>query len=154
MDIQSIIFANDHAGLQCKNQLINFLHNNKIINKYFYNGIRITDAGCYFNKNSDYSDFAHIAIKNSLENNAIVVLICSTGNGVSMTANKYPSKRAALCWNSEIAKLARKHNDANVLCIPANFISVIESRKILLAFLTTRFEGGRHIRRIQKINIK
>ena len=153
MNVQPIIFANDHAGFECKNQLINFLHNNNIIKKYFYNGIRITDTGCYSNDSVDYPDFAHIAIKNSLENNAIVILICSTGNGVSMTANKYPGKRAALCWNSEIAQLARQHNNANVLCIPANFVSLVEARKILLTFLTTKFDGGRHERRIKKINI-
>ena len=154
MTTSPIIFGNDHAGFQYKTQLLNFLDKNHIIEKYFPYGIRTTDVGCYSDNSVDYSDFVHIAIKNSLENNAIVILICGSGNGVSMTANKYPSKRAALCWNAEIAKLAREHNDANVLCIPARFVSVIEARKIVLTFLTTKFEGGRHERRIKKIPIK
>jgi len=150
--MQSIIFGNDHAGFEYKTQLLDFLDKNKIIEKYFPEGIRTTDVGCYSDDSVDYPDFVHIAIENSLENDAIVVLICGSGNGVSMTANKYPSKRAALCWNVEIAKLARQHNNANVLCIPARFVSIIESRKILLTFLTTKFEGGRHERRVKKIN--
>ena len=150
--MRPIIFGSDHAGFEYKTQLLNFLDKNEIIKKYFPDGIRTTDVGCYSDNSVDYPDFAHIAIKNSLENEAIVVLICGSGNGVSMTANKYPSKRAALCWNAEIAKLARQHNDANVLCIPARFVSTIEARKILLTFLTTEFEGGRHERRVKKIN--
>ena len=147
-----IIFGNDHAGFEYKTQLLTFLDKNEIVEKYFPDGIRTTDVGCYSDDSVDYPDFVHIAIQNSLENEAIVVLICGSGNGVSMTANKYPSKRAALCWSAEIAKLARQHNDANVLCIPARFVSVIEARKILLTFLTTEFEGGRHERRVKKIN--
>lgn len=154
MTISPIIFGSDHAGFEYKTQLLEFLDKNTIIEKYFPTGIRTTDVGCYSEYSVDYPDFVHIAIKNSLENDAIVVLICGSGNGVSMTANKYPSKRAALCWNAEIAKLAREHNDANVLCIPARFVSVIEARKILLTFLTTEFEGGRHERRIKKIPIE
>ena len=150
--MQPIIFGNDHAGFDYKTQLLEFLDKNAIVEKYFPDGIRTTDVGCYSDDSVDYPDFVHIAIQNSLENDAIVVLICGSGNGVSMTANKYPSKRAALCWNAEIAQLARKHNDANVLCIPARFVSVIEARKIILTFLTTEFEGGRHERRVKKIN--
>ena len=150
--MQPIIFGNDHAGFDYKTQLLKFLDKNTIVEKYFPDGIRTTDVGCYSDDSVDYPDFVHIAIKNSLENNSVVVLICGSGNGVSMTANKYPSKRAALCWTVEIAKLARQHNDANVLCIPARFVSVIEARKILLTFLTTKFEGGRHERRVKKIN--
>ena len=150
--LPSIIFGNDHAGFEYKVQLINFLSNNRLVSEHFPKGIKISDFGCYSNNSVDYPDFAHNAIKNSLGNNSIVVLICGSGNGVSMTANKYPSKRAAICWNYEIAKLARQHNDANVLCIPARFVSIIDARKILLTFLTTKFEGGRHERRIKKIN--
>ena len=150
--MQPIIFGNDHAGFDYKTQLLEFLDKNTIVEKYFPDGIRTTDVGCYSDDSVDYPDFVHIAIKNSLENNSVVVLICGSGNGVSMTANKYPSKRAALCWTAEIAKLARQHNDANVLCIPARFVSVIEARKILITFLTTEFEGGRHERRVKKIN--
>lgn len=151
--MRSIIIGSDHAGFEYKEQLQLFLNKNEIIGKYFPGGIRCIDVGCYSNDSVDYPDFAHIAMKNSLENNAIVILICGSGNGVSMTANKYNNKRAAVCWNAEIAKLARKHNDANVLCIPARFVSVIEARKILITFLNTEFEGGRHERRVRKINI-
>ena len=149
----SIIFGSDHAGFECKNQLIEFLNDHDLIKKHFPEGLRTTDVGCYFKDSVDYPDFAHIAIQNSLENDAIVVLVCGSGNGVSMTANKYSSKRAALCWTNEIAALARQHNDANVLCIPARFINIITARKILFTFLTTEFEGGRHQRRVNKINI-
>jgi ribose 5-phosphate isomerase B len=150
--MQPIIFGNDHAGFEYKTQLLDFLDKNKLVETYFPEGVRATDVGCYSDDSVDYPDFVHTAIENSLENDAIVVLICGSGNGVSMTANKYPSKRAALCWNAEIAKLARQHNNANVLCIPARFVSIIESRNILLTFLTTEFEGGRHERRVKKIN--
>jgi ribose 5-phosphate isomerase B len=150
--MKSVIFGNDHAGFECKTQILDFLDKNEIVETYFPDGIRTIDVGCYSDDSVDYPDFVHIAIKNSLENDSIVVLICGSGNGVSMTANKYLNKRAALCWNSEIAKLARQHNNANVLCIPARFVSVIEARKILLTFLTTEFEGGRHERRVNKIN--
>jgi ribose 5-phosphate isomerase B len=150
--MQPIIFGNDHAGFEYKTQLLEFLDKNTIIKKYFPDTLRTTDVGCYSDDSVDYPDFVHIAIKNSLENEAIVVLICGSGNGVSMTANKYQTKRAAICWNAEIAKLARQHNNANVLCIPARFVSIVEARKILLTFLTTEFEGGRHEIRVKKIN--
>lgn len=146
-----IIFGNDHAGFECKTQLIDFLNNNSIVEKYLPDGVRTTDVGCYSDDSVDYPDYVHIAIKNSFVNNSFVVLICDSGNGVSMTANKYPTKRAAVCWNMEIAELARKHNNANVLCIPAKFVNLIEARKILITFLTTEFEGGRHERCIKKI---
>ena len=146
-----IIFGNDHAGFKYKEKLLEFLGKERIVKKYFPDGIRTTDVGCYSDESVDYPDFVHIAIKNSLANCAIVILICGSGNGVAMTANKYHSKRAALCWNAEIAKLARQHNNANVLCIPARFISIVEARRILITFLTTKFEGGRHERRVKKI---
>ena len=139
-----IAIGNDHAGPAYKEAIVNFL-NSKKITTFNYG----TDT----NDSVDYPDFIHpVAIDIANSKVDFGIIICGSGNGAAMTANKYPSKRAALCWNAEIAQLARKHNDANVLCIPARFVSVIEARKIILTFLTTEFEGGRHERRVKKIN--
>ena len=139
-----VSIGNDHAGVEHKKEIIDFLKKKKI---------EIINHGTNTKESVDYPDFIHPVASDVNSKKALKgIIICGSGNGVSMTANKYPSKRAALCWNAEIAKLAREHNDANVLCIPARFVSVIEARKIILTFLTTEFEGGRHERRVKKIN--
>jgi len=101
----------------------------------------------------DYPDVVHPLCKAMIDpNHTYGILICGSGNGVCMTANKYLHIRAALCWNEEIAILARKHNDANVLCLPARFINIETAQRILLQFLSSEFEGGRHENRVKKIN--
>lgn len=115
-------------------------------------GYSVRDFGSYSPDSIDYPDYAHLVA--SAVNNGqfqLAILICGSGNGVCMTANKYAKIRAALCWNTELARLARLHNDANILCLPGRFIPENEALNAVMAFLTTEFEGGRHQARIAKI---
>ena len=110
--------------------------------------------GTYSSDSVDYPDFAHpLAEKISNGENKYGILICGTGNGIGMTANKHANVRAALCWNVDIAALARQHNDANILVLPARFITEEDAFKVVETFFSTEFEGGRHQRRVEKINI-
>lgn len=139
-----IPIASDHAGFELKEIVINHLHSLNIDTK---------DFGTYSADSVDYPDFAHqvgSAVNRGDYPRGIV--ICGSGNGVQMTVNKYPNVRCALCWNEEIAQLARQHNDANVISMPARFISSDTALKIVDIFLNTPFEGGRHQRRVEKIN--
>jgi ribose 5-phosphate isomerase B len=133
----------DHAGFELKEIIINRLKDK---------GILFHDFGTYSTESTDYPDFAH-AVAKSVNSGEFEkgILICGSGNGVSMTANKYPGVRAALCWNREIARLARLHNDANILSLPGRFIDPEVALSALDAFLETDFEGGRHQRRVEKI---
>jgi ribose 5-phosphate isomerase B len=118
-------------------------------------GYSVRDFGSYSADSIDYPDMAHpvaSAVNNGLF--PMALLICGSGNGVCMTANKYPGIRAALCWNTELAKLARLHNNANILCLPGRFITEAEAFSAVMAFLTKDFEGGRHQARIDKIPLK
>jgi len=138
-------FAADHAGYQLKLFLIETLKNK---------GFEIVDFGTNSNESVDYPDFAH-PLALALENNEIDygIAICGTGNGITITLNKHQKIRAALCWTSEIAELARKHNNANICSLPARFISDSEAAKIVETFFTTDFEGGRHQHRLDKIPV-
>lgn len=117
-------------------------------------GYSVRDFGTYTPDSIDYPDVAHpIALAVNNGQYPLAILICGSGNGVCMTANKYAGIRAALCWNTELATLARQHNDANILCLPGRYISQYEALSAVLAFLTTDFDGGRHKTRIDKIPI-
>ncbi|HNX42905.1 MAG TPA: ribose 5-phosphate isomerase B [Bacteroidales bacterium] len=138
--------ASDHAGYELKE----FLKT-----KLAEAGYSLRDFGAYSAESVDYPDIAHSVC--SLVDKGqypCAVLICGTGNGMCMTANKYPNIRAGLCWSKDIAELIRRHNDANVICLPGRFIEQGEALKAVMAFLTTAFEGGRHERRISKIPLK
>jgi ribose 5-phosphate isomerase B len=138
-----IAIAADHAGFELKAQLIPFLHQL---------GLSIEDLGTHSLDSMDYPDVAHpLATQVESSEAEFGVLICGSANGVAMAANKHQGIRAAICWNTEIAFLARQHNNANVLCLPARFISVEEAFQITKTFLDTEFEGGRHQRRVDKI---
>ena len=115
-------------------------------------GYSVRDFGTYTADSVDYPDFAH-PVASAVNNGQfpMAILICGSGNGVCMTANKYAGIRAALCWNTELAHLARLHNDANIICLPGRFISEKEALSAVMSFLTTEFEGGRHQARIEKI---
>jgi ribose 5-phosphate isomerase B len=115
-------------------------------------GYSVRDFGSYSPDSIDYPDVAH-PVASAVENGQypLAILICGSGNGICMTANKHAGIRAALCWNTEIAELARRHNDANIICLPGRFISQYEALNAVMAFLTTDFEGGRHKTRIDKI---
>ena len=139
----NISIGNDHAGVDYKNFIIQELQE-----KY-----NIVNHGTDDESSVDYPDFAHpVSLDVNNKKSDLGILICGSGNGVAMTANKHKSIRSALCWNSKIAALARQHNDANILSLPARFISLEEAKEIVDLFLSTEFEGGRHQRRIDKIN--
>jgi ribose 5-phosphate isomerase B len=136
--------GSDHAGFSLKKQLIEYLNSKNISYK---------DKGCYSEERADYPDFAH-EVANGVMNGECKfgILMCGSGNGINMAANKHKGIRAALCWNSEIAALARQHNDANILVLPARFIDEKEAVRCIDAFLNSSFEGGRHADRIKKID--
>lgn len=138
-----ISIGNDHAGYIRKNVLLEYL------NKEDHN---IKNYGTDTVTSVDYPDFVHPVAKDIIEGNAdFGILLCGSGNGVAITANKYKEVRAALCWNKELANLARAHNNANILCIPSRFITEENLLDIVESFLKTPFEGGRHQRRVDKI---
>jgi ribose 5-phosphate isomerase B len=140
---EKILIASDHAGFELKEQLERALGEL---------GFDVQDLGTDSTESTDYADYAHpLAQKVSGGEVQRGVLLCGTGLGMSYTANRYPHVRAAVAWNPEIAKLSREHNDSNVLVVPARFVTEAQAVAILRAWLDTPFEGGRHARRIDKI---
>ena len=135
--------GSDHAGFTMKEELKQYLFNI---------GHLIEDHGTYSLDSTDYPDYAH-ALSRAVEkdNNSLGILLCGSANGVCITANKHQGIRAALCWEPEIAQLARAHNNANVICIPARFVDKSIAEEMVHLFLTTPFEGGRHQTRVAKI---
>lgn len=133
----------DHAGYEYKEAIISFLDGKNL--KY-------QDFGTYSPDSVDYPDFAH-PVASAVENGnaSFGILICGSANGVAITANKHQGIRAAICWGEELADLARKHNNANVICIPARFVREGDVEKMLDIFMNTSFEGGRHANRVNKI---
>lgn len=141
---KSIAIGCDHAGVDYK----------EAIKKHFTEkGFSFKDFGTNTKDSVDYPDYAH-PVASSVESgeNAFGILICGSANGVAITANKHQSIRAAICWQEEIAALARQHNNANVICIPARFVDVETAIKMTETFLNTAFEGGRHENRVNKIS--
>lgn len=138
-----LYIGSDHAGYSMKEQLKVWLEKNDYT---------FVDKGTFSEESADYPDFAH-AVASAVEEhgNSLGILLCGSANGVCITANKHQGIRAALCWTPEIASLARAHNDANVICIPARFVEVGVAEEMLKQFLNTAFEGGRHQRRVEKI---
>ena len=132
----------DHAGVEYKSKIVEFLEKENH---------EVLDVGTFGEESVDYPDYAHLVAEEVLAGADFGVLICGSGNGVSMAANKHKGIRAALCWSEEITKLARQHNDANIISIPARFMSLETSTQIIKTFLTEPFEGGRHRRRVEKI---
>jgi len=138
-----VVIASDHAGVEYKTKLITFLKEK---------GFEIIDFGPQTEESVDYPDFAHLVAESVAKGEGdLGVLLCGSGNGINMSANKHQEIRSALCWTKEIAELARLHNNANVLAMPARFISYEEAEQIAETFLNTDFEGGRHERRVNKI---
>ena len=139
-----IYIGSDHAGVELK----------ELIKSHFGKKIEFEDVGTFTTESVDYPDFAHKVAQNVLDDaGSYGVLICGTGNGMAITANKHAGIRAALCWAPEIAALAKQHNNANVIVLPARFIPSDVALATLSAFFDAEFEGGRHQRRIDKINI-
>ncbi len=139
----TISIGNDHAGPDYKFAILDHLKSK---------GIQVTNYGTNTNDSVDYPDFVHPVAKDVNDNKVdFGILICGSANGVAMTANKYQQVRAAVCWTNEITELARQHNNANIICIPARFTSVPQAIKMVDTFLATMFEGGRHQNRVDKI---
>lgn len=140
----SIAVCSDHAGYELKQTVMKHLTDQGVI--------KLKDCGAYSSESSDYADYAH-PMASAVESAEFEfgISICGSGNGISMTVNKHQGIRAALCWNTEIAALARQHNNANVLSLPARFVSEVEALKMVDLFFSTDFEGGRHKTRIDKI---
>ena len=141
-----ISIGNDHAGTEYKNAIVKHLESK---------AITVINHGTNTNDSVDYPDFVH-PVANDVENHKVDfgILICGSGNGVSMTANKHQGIRAALCWNKEITALARQHNNANILSIPARYTSIQQVIAMVDTFLETPFEGGRHQNRVDKIPLQ
>jgi ribose 5-phosphate isomerase B len=140
---KTIPIGSDHAGFQLKQHLIEWLSSQ---------GYQLIDKGCYSEESIDYPDFGHpVADYVEQNENVLGIVICGSGNGINMTANKHSGIRSALCWMPEIAALARQHNNANILALPARYLTFEEAEKIVEAFLNNEFEGGRHQNRINKI---
>ena len=142
--MEKIAIGADHAGFEYKESLKRWLTEN---------GYVLKDFGTYSTDSADYPDFAH-AVADAIEKKEfeLGLLICGSGNGIAITANKHQGVRAAICWNEELAALARQHNNANILCLPARYIAIELAEKILDRFLHSSFEGGRHERRVGKIS--
>jgi len=133
----------DHAGFELKQKVMQLLESK---------GFEIKDVGCYSEESIDYPDFGHpVAEYVSANEGTLGVVICGSGNGINMTVNKHKAIRSALCWKVEIAELARQHNDANIIALPARFVDEGLALEMVEAFFTTEFEGGRHERRVNKI---
>jgi ribose 5-phosphate isomerase B len=140
----TIALGADHAGFEVKQLILHSLQEKNI---------NCIDYGTYSPERVDYPDFAH-PVANAVEEGAADygVLVCGSGNGVAMTANKHKGIRAAICWKEELAVLARSHNNANIICIPGRFIEIDLAPKMVDLFLKTEFEGGRHTIRVDKIS--
>ncbi|MFZ1801110.1 MAG: ribose 5-phosphate isomerase B, partial [Chitinophagaceae bacterium] len=142
--LQPIAIGCDHAGYMYKEKIKSWLEKK---------GLRVLDFGTSSEQSVDYPDFVHPVCK-AIENGdaEMGILLCGTANGVAMTANKHAKIRAGLCWENEIAALTRQHNDANIICIPARFVSLDLSLEMIETFMGTEFEGGRHQKRVDKIS--
>jgi ribose 5-phosphate isomerase B len=141
-----ISIGNDHAGPDYKKAIVQFLEQNNHT---------ILNHGTDTFESVDYPDFGHsVAYDIQVKNADLGIVICGSGNGIAMTANKHQDVRAALCWTKEIAELARQHNDANIISIPARYVSIPQAVAMVETFLTTNFEGGRHAKRVNKIACK
>ena len=146
MDKPKVVIAADHAGYTLKEIVAKAMEKK---------GYEVIDIGTHSDQSVDYPDFAHPLSDRLLKSPDLSfgILICGSGNGVAMTANKHENIRAAISWNEEVARLAKQHNNANVLALPARFITQEEALRIIDAFLESEFEGGRHQRRVSKISI-
>lgn len=143
MNIDKVIpIGADHAGYELKTFLIKELS---------LKGYHFKDYGTHSEESIDYPDFGHPVAEHIKENQGLGIVICGSGNGINMTVNKHQEIRSALCWNNELAALARQHNNANIIALPARFINKEQAIEMINTFLTTDFEGGRHEKRVNKI---
>jgi ribose 5-phosphate isomerase B len=140
---QIIPIGCDHAGFKMKQE---------IIKHFTAKGYKMEDFGCFSEESIDYPDYGHpVAFKVESNKGMLGIVICGSGNGINMTTNKHAGIRSALCWKPELAEYARLHNDANIIALPARFVSIDEAIEMVDIFLLTQFEGGRHSNRVNKI---
>ncbi|MFV0305163.1 MAG: ribose 5-phosphate isomerase B [Moheibacter sp.] len=139
-----IAIGADHAGFEYKQKIVAYLTDK---------GFEIQDFGAFSTESVDFPDFAHPTAE-AVENGKVDfgILLCGSGQGVNMTANKHQNVRSALCWNTDVAKLTRQHNNANMIALPARFVAYEYAIEMIEIFISTEFEGGRHERRVDKIN--
>ena len=137
-----VIIGSDHAGFEMKEALKQWLH---------LQSITLEDVGCHSDQSVDYPDYAHVVAQKVESEDSVGILLCGSANGVCMAANKHKGIRAALCWNREIAILARQHNDANIIALPARFVDENTAKRMVQIFMEEKFEGGRHQGRVDKI---
>ncbi|MBO9731800.1 MAG: ribose 5-phosphate isomerase B [Chitinophaga sp.] len=138
-----VAIGSDHAGFEYKEEVISFLESK---------GLQVKDYGTHSKDSVDYPDYAHpVSTAVEREQAAFGILICGSANGVAITANKHQGIRAAICWGAELSRLARSHNNANVLCIPARFVDIPVATEMVETFISTPFEGGRHQDRVRKM---
>ena len=137
-----VVTGSDHAGFKMKQEIIDYLKKRNI---------EVIDAGTYSEESVDYPDIAQKVVKKVLDLNCLGILVCGTGIGMSITANKFKGIRCALCYNEYATEYARKHNNANIIALGARTMNIIEAKKMLDVFIKTPFEGGRHERRLNKI---
>ncbi len=137
-----IAIGSDHAGFELKEQVIAYLKSKNIV---------VADKGTFSAERADYPDYGHAVAKEVLDKKILGIVICGSGNGINMSVNKHKGIRGALCWNHEVAALARQHNDANIMALPARFMKIDEAKKCVDAFVSEKFEGGRHQDRVLKI---
>lgn len=139
-----IFIGSDHGGFLIKEHVKSFL---------LSKGIEVKDFGTNSLASVDYPDFAHLVAEavSKDSNNSVGIIVCGSGNGINISANKHHGIRSALCWNPEISALAKQHNNANILALPGRYVTVLEAEKIVYSFLNANFEGGRHQNRINKI---
>lgn len=146
MELPKIAIGCDHAGFTLKEDLKSKLQGQ---------GYKVKDFGTFSLEPVDYPDYVHpLAESVEKKENDFGILICGSANGVAITANKHPDIRAAIAWNSEVAALARQHNDANIICLPARFILEHDAEEMVRIFLNSKFEGGRHARRVEKMKLE
>jgi ribose 5-phosphate isomerase B len=144
MEIKNIAIGSDHAGYDLKVKVVEHLKNK---------GIEVKDLGPFSDERADYPDYAH-PVASAVENNEVDlgILLCGSGNGINMTANKHQGIRSALCWQKDIAEMARLHNNANIMALPARYIEETVAMGCVDVFISTEFEGGRHAARVDKIS--
>ncbi len=149
MEKISVVIGSDHAGFELKQELLAY------VNKYHKRDYEAEDCGTYQDKFSvDYADIAHDVVNKIRSHKAdLGILICGSGIGMSMAANRHPQIRCAVCWSEDIATLAKEHNDANIIALPAQFLTQEDAKRILDAFLDANFQKGRHSKQIKKIEI-
>lgn len=137
-----IAIGADHAGFEYKEML-----------RVYLSAYEVKDFGTYSSASADYPDFAHpVAEAVESKESTFGILVCGSGNGIAIAANKHQQIRAAICWETELAVLSRLHNNANIICIPARFVSEDLAKEMVMTFLNTAFEGGRHGKRVEKIS--